>query len=299
MKKTLFIIVAVVLALGSCGTKQDPQQPADGPKEEQHGEEEQPEVEEFEPSKEVKKRKAVIEEYTGVACQNCPDGHAVAENIIELHPNKVFAINIHTGKYSSNTYTTQYGSALEQQAQVYGYPSASINRHVFTEYSTQGGTSMHRGDFSSAVNKILKMETPVNIVARATIDKATRHLTVEVKGYYTTNSDTTTNKLNVALLQDSVYGYQAGMDNNPGQVENGQYRHMNMLRELITGQWGDDITPTTQGSSFSKTYEYDIPKKLGEPTAIDAVLNHLRVLVFVAEEKEEIYTICQAPITFK
>lgn len=297
MKKILFILVTLIFMMSSCGTKQDPQQPAEGQKEEQQGEE--PEEDVFEPSQKVEKRKAVIEEYTGVACKNCPDGHAVVDNIITLHPNKVFAINVHTGKYSSDTYTTQYGAALEQQAQVYGYPSASVSRHIFPDYSTQGGTSMHRSDFSSAANQILKMETPVNIVARATIEKSTRHLTVEVKGYYTANSPESTNKLNIALLQDSVYGYQSGMENNPSQVEGSQYRHMNMLRELITGQWGEDLTPTTQGSSFSKTYEYDIPAEIGTPNAIKAVLNHLCVLVFIAEGKEEIYTVCQTPITFK
>ena len=50
---------------------------------------------------------------------------------------------------------------------------------------------------------------------------------------------------------------------NPSAIlPNGNYNHQHMLRHLLTGQWGDDITNTTTGSFFTNTYTYTIPNDL-------------------------------------
>ena len=42
-------------------------------------------------------KKVVIEEFTGVACQYCPIGHTIVQNLINDNPGNVFAIKIHEG----------------------------------------------------------------------------------------------------------------------------------------------------------------------------------------------------------
>ena len=103
--------------------------------------------------------------------------------------------------------------------------------------------------------------------------------------------------LNVAITQDNVLGSQVGMSLNPDQVVGTQYRHMHMLRHLITGQWGEEITTTTQGSFVEKTYNYTIPANLGSPNAIPAYLEDLHFIAFVAQGHQEILTGCEAQIT--
>lgn len=46
-------------------------------------------------------KKAVLEEYTGIHCGYCPDGHKIATNIYNADPNNVVLINIHTGGYAT------------------------------------------------------------------------------------------------------------------------------------------------------------------------------------------------------
>jgi hypothetical protein len=243
-------------------------------------------------STEVSNKNVVLEEYTGINCGYCPDGHRIANEIAAAHPGRVFVINVHAGSYAANTYTTQFGNALANQTNLDGYPSGTVNRHVFSG----GVTAMGRGSWSSAANTILNQTSPVNIAARGTLDWSTRELNITVQLYYTANEDNATNKLNVAILQDNVIGSQSGASYNPSQQVGSQYRHMHMLRHLITDQWGEDITTTTQGSFVEKNYTYTIPASLGSPNAIAAKLEDLSFVAFVAQGQQEILTGCEVEI---
>ncbi|MCR4857214.1 MAG: Omp28-related outer membrane protein [Bacteroidales bacterium] len=238
-------------------------------------------------------KKVVLEEYTGINCTWCPDGHKVANQIMAQHPGEVCLINVHAGSYAANTYTTQFGNALANQTGLTGYPSGTVNRHVFSG----SATALSRGDWASAANQILSTSSPVNIAARGTLDWTTRELNLTVQLYYTADEANATNMLNVAIIQDNVLGSQVGMSLNPDQVVGSQYRHMHMLRHLITGQWGEEITTTTQGSFVEKNYTYTIPTSMGSPNAIPAPVEDLHFIVFVAQGHQEILTGCEAEIT--
>lgn len=238
-------------------------------------------------------KKVLLEEYTGINCGYCPDGHRIANEIAAAHPGEVFIINVHAGSYAANTYTTQFGSALANQTGLTGYPSGTINRHVFSG----SNTALSRSAWANNSNIILGQSSPVNIAAQGTLDWSTRELTLTVQLYYTANEANPTNMLNVAITQDNVIGTQSGSSYNPSQVVGGKYRHMHMLRHLITGQWGEEITTTTQGSFVEKTYTYTIPSSLGSPNAILAKLEDLHFIAFVAQGHQEVLTACEAQIT--
>ena len=243
-------------------------------------------------STEVSNKNVVLEEYTGINCGYCPDGHKRANQLAAAHPGRVFVINVHAGSYAANTYTTQFGNALANQTGLTGYPSGTVNRHVFSG----SNTALDRGSWASCANTILNQTSPVNIAARGTLDWSTRELNITVQLYYTADEANATNKLNVAILQDNVIGSQSGASLNPDQQVGSQYRHMHMLRHLITGQWGDDVTTTTQGSFVEKNYTYTIPASLGSPNAIAAKLEDLHFVAFVAQGQQEILTGCEVEI---
>ncbi len=237
-------------------------------------------------------RNVVLEEYTGINCTWCPAGHLVANQIKEANPGRVCLINIHQGGYAANTYTTQFGDALANQTNLEGYPSGTVNRHVFTG----SATALGRGSWASASNTILGMSSPVNIAADGTLDWATRTLNIRVQLYYTASQNVSSNALNIAITQDNVLGDQVGKDKNPDQVVGNQYNHMHMLRHLITGQWGETISTISAGTLVEKTYEYVIPEQLGSPNPIDAALEDLQFIAFVCEGHQEILTGIEIPI---
>lgn len=239
-------------------------------------------------------RKVVLEEFTGVNCGNCPDGHRRANALRDAHPGEVFLINIHQGSYAYPAeidLRTNYGDALASQAGINSYPNATINRHSFN-----GSIAVaDRTAWTSLSEGLLSTEAYANIAAKATVDWQTREMQVTVQVYYTGNSPASTNYLNVALLQDYIYGPQAGMNANMEQVDGNQYVHMHALRDLITGQWGEEITTTTQGSFVEKTYTYTIPEAVRE---VPVEMGNISVVAFLAEGHTEIITACEANLSF-
>lgn len=234
------------------------------------------------------KRNALIEEYTGVNCQYCPLGHKATDQTVEAFPGRVFAINIHQGTFASR-FTTQWGNALAGQASISGYPSSTLNRHAFF------GNSIHidPGQAYSCAAEILEMDAPVNVAATVDIDPQSRLMVVKVEAYYTADANGGTNMLNVALVQNNVLYYQAGASSYyPENMVNGEYQHKHILRDLLTGQWGDTIHQTTAGSFFTKEYAYVIPQQIGDLEVPD--VDDLSVVVFVCEGRKEVLNACEA-----
>ena len=227
-------------------------------------------------------RNVVLEEFTGVNCFYCPDGHRIAQSIQDNNPDRVALINIHQGGYANPSgnqpdFRTQWGNAIAGQTGLTGYPAGTVNRHVFSGSSTALG----RGQWTGAANQILGMPSYVNVGVEATINVQTRELVVNVEAYYTGNSPESTNFINIALLQNNTKGPQ----NGGGQGNN--YNHMHRLVELLTGQWGDEINTTTQGSFVARSYTYTIPAHYRN---IEAVLRDMEVVAFVTETRQEIIT---------
>ncbi|MDR2840949.1 MAG: Omp28-related outer membrane protein, partial [Paludibacter sp.] len=239
-------------------------------------------------------RNVLLEEYTGINCQYCPDGHRRANLLKSNYPGRVGVINIHQGSYAANVtpnYTTTFGNALANQTGLQGYPVGTINRHIFAD----GVTALNRGQWAEFSPVILASPSPVNLVAKSVVDYSTRTLTVTVNGHYTANSAAVTNLLNVAVLQDSIMGPQvSGEVYYPEMVHDGLYQHNHMLRNLLTGQWGETISTTTNGSEFTKQYVWTIPAAINN---VPVNLSKLEILAFIAEGHQEIITSTQATQT--
>ena len=81
-------------------------------------------------------RNVVLEEFTGIYCGYCPDGHLLAQQLHDNNPGDVVLMNIHVGSYAAPQagapdFRTSFGTAIDGQADVAGYPAGTINRHLF------------------------------------------------------------------------------------------------------------------------------------------------------------------------
>lgn len=238
----------------------------------------------------VEKRNVIIEEFTGINCGYCPDGHARANAICEQYAGHAWAINIHEGGFASGSgFTTEYGDQLATLWTISGYPCGTVNRTTLTD----------RGQWATTAATVRGEDSPVNVAATAEIDPNTRKLTVYVEAYFTADQTATTNLLNVALLQNNVIAYQSNYGNyNPDYIVDANahtYRHMHMFRDFLTGQWGEEIA-TTKDGLIQKTYTYDIPASIGTLSINDFA--DLEVLAFVTEPSHKnILTACEAEMT--
>lgn len=239
-------------------------------------------------------KNVVLEEFTGIHCTYCPDGHAIAQGIYDMHPEDVILVNVHVGPFAAPSggepdYRTPWGAALDGQAGVAGYPAGTVNRHLFPGWGQQGGTAMSRNYWVAASDQIMASESYLNVGCESFLTAAGQ-LTVNVEVYYTGDSPESVNFLNVAILQNNVFGPQTG-----GGAGN-NYQHMHMLRHFITGQWGVEITETTEGSLYSNTFTYDIP---ADYNGVPVVLEDLDVVAYVAEGHQEIVSGTKGTVTME
>jgi hypothetical protein len=231
-------------------------------------------------------RNAVLEEFTGIYCQYCPDGHAIAADLLENNPGRMVVLGVHQGSFANPNgddpdYRTDFGDALANQADVGGYPAGTVNRHEFDGMQQNGGTAMSRGSWGPATDLILQQMSPVNVGIQTSYEEATRELTVDVELYYTGDAVEASNFITVAITQNHVFGPQTG----GGAGDN--YEHMHMLRHFVTGQWGDEVSPTTAGTLIERTYTYTLPDAIRE---VELIPEDCEVAVFVTETTQEIIT---------
>ncbi|KAA6302237.1 MAG: hypothetical protein EZS26_001597 [Candidatus Ordinivivax streblomastigis] len=228
-------------------------------------------------------KNVILEEFTGINCQYCPDGHKRANQIAQDNPNRVSVINIHQGGYANVTpdYRTEWGDAIANQTGLEGYPAGTVNRHVFSDQYT----ALDRGNFAARSKTILSQSSYVNVAINTTVDEDTQKLIVDVELYYTANG-APVNLLNVAIVQDSIMGPQTGGSTYyPAMWHDGKYQHNHMLKDLITKQWGDSIKQTEAGSFVAKRYIYTIPEAYRD---VPVNLKKLEYIAFVTEGKQEI-----------
>lgn len=241
-------------------------------------------------------KNVLLEEFSGNNCPYCPDGHKRANELVAANPGRVFPIIVHSG-YLASRYTTSFSGALDTNAGAYkeGYPAGSLNRHIFDG----DRTAMNRGYWSYYLNQELSQQAVANIAAKATINQSTREVTVGVAVYYTGTPTGSTNYINVAITEDSIWGQQRenSESTNPAQwnSDHTQYCHLHMLRHLMTGTWGSAITPAT-GKQIKKEFKYTLPDQIANETVVPA---HLHIIVFLCQDRNEVINVCEAPVTLK
>ena len=230
-------------------------------------------------STEPANRNVILEEFTGRGCQYCPDGHRIANEIMAAHPDRVWAINVHAGGYATTDYpnfNTTASATILSGFSVSGFPAGVVNR------STAAGQS--RSAWNGLTNTQLNQPAECNVAGAVRINPDTRVATITVEVYYTGNSSVNENYLSVAMLQDSILGSQSGGSTwNPTQMIGNQYVHMHVLRDMITPIWGEAVSPTTQGTLITKTYEYTIPETIGNPNGVEVKIDHIFFLAWVSE----------------
>ncbi len=226
-------------------------------------------------------RNAIIEEFTGRNCGYCPDGHVIANQIVHANPGRVWAVNVHAGGYSPTSLPNLncgVSTTICNGFQVTGFPAGVVNRSTA---QAQG-----RGQWQSLTNQQLAQAAECNVAGQVVINPVTRLAKINVEVYYTANSAEANNYLTIYMLQDSIWGSQAGGSSNPEQYVNGQYCHMHILRDAITADWGDEIAPTTAGTLIQKEYIYEIPASIGSPNGVEVDLENIAFLAFVEEKQQ-------------
>lgn len=222
---------------------------------------------------EAQLRTGLLEDFTGINCVNCPDGHAVMASVAAAAPGRVSLVGVHAGGFATPgagqlDLRTPFGTSLNSFYGVNAYPTGMVNRRPYN-----GTLVMGRGSWASAMDAVLALPSPVNLGVESQYDASAQLLTVVVQAHYTADGTGGDDRISVLLTENHIIGYQSGGSAN--------YDHKHVLRTYLTELWGDPMGASTAGSSVERTYTFPVPAGWN--------MDNCEVTAFVSEHQGEVY----------
>lgn len=266
MKKAFLVLLSLIVGISvfliSCDKEEKPD-PDDPPKDVVYV------------SKVVENKKAVIEEFTGVKCGYCPDGHVRADAIIAANPGNAIVIAYHP---QSGSFNTPYAGDEDLRrtwpdplwAMTFSgkqaMPGAFINRKMY------GGMRwVSRASWATYADAVMAEVSPLNVGFASMYDATSKTLTVNAQIYYTADV-VNPNTLYCVLTENGIITQQSGNPTPP------DYIHSRTFREGLSDVLGDPVSQTTvTGTMVKKTWTFD-------NSSTNYNMNNCQVVVFVRDE---------------
>lgn len=200
-------------------------------------------------------KKVLIEEFTGVTCNNCPNAAKVVKQLIEAYPGRVVAMGIHAGGFANpnpadgypDDLRTEEGTAIFNFANPAGVPSALIDR---TDYGRSSFVKFSSG-WASSVAEIVENQEKTDLIIDSEVffNTSTRELDIETN--FTAVNDLAGADLYYAVMltENDVITAQKLPDNSRDPA----YAQQHVLRASINSAFGLplQLPANTAGSSIS------------------------------------------------
>lgn len=232
----------------------------------------------------------LIERGSGIACCSCPGITDKCMAIVNSYPaGKGIFMVYHFGPDArpqsgqlNKDYKTKFGDSIMTPTWPF-YLNMMINRRdrgvPYGSTFVFGTEDQVTPECASVVTEV----SPVNLAMSSIYNPTTREITVIAKAYYTSNSTTVLNYLQIAITEDSIIGPQC-----VGSNWDYNYVHMAMFRANMNGFSGDSITTTTMGTTVTRTYKYIVPPKYGTEANtsswVTPDVSHFKLTMFMTED---------------
>lgn len=188
-------------------------------------------------------KNVILEEFTGVRCTNCPQGHELLDDLETQHGARFIAISNHSELLAAPYDDDQDLRVPDAQAledflgPISAKPSGSIDRKLFS-----GEISLinFMQKWANYVNQQLSLTTPVNIHIETDLNSSNRDLDIVVTLHYT-QEVLEENKLTILLMEDSIITQQF----DHGTLDSA-YTQNRVLRDVITSTNGEAISTTKE-----------------------------------------------------
>jgi len=223
-------------------------------------------------------RNAILEEFTGVNCPNCPAGHQVMAQILEDNPGRAFCVAYHPYNSSYTTPTAGDPDFRRHFADsLYMTPYCGTSRFMPSSFIQRRLWSpperlMSRTVWAQHTATVLSEASPMNVGMATSYDDNAKLLTVVVDIYYTDDVPGDHN-LMVTLAENNLVSHQSG-----GTYP---YTHKHTFREAFVGQWGDPIqSGGVAGTFYTRIFTFDY-------SATDYIMENCELLAFVIDNASE------------
>lgn len=214
-------------------------------------------------------RIVVVEDFSGVACNNCPKGNQVVADLIEEHDGRVIGMTLHAGNFALprpenvDTFLTPETTELSTFLNVLGYPSAAIDR---IQYPNEFSISVPQTNaWAGYTEERMEIAPPVNVEIISEYDKDIKRFTATIKATYTQDMpDESAHNISIFLLESGIIDLQDTNDTDAfpsGKIEN--YEHNHVVRDMMTPASGTLLTsgPFVAGLTVEKKYTMLLKEK--------------------------------------
>jgi hypothetical protein len=208
----------------------------------------------------VQHKAVLIEDVTGVRCNNCPNAAQKASDIVaQKSEDSVVVMALYSGDYNvtftapwpgfTNVNSVYSGQVINQLGIPNALPNGYIDR---AKYGAQTVRFNAFANWPNLVNQRLRLTTPVNISLEKTLNG--RNLTVKMKLEYTkTVSDN--HKYSLFITESGIVSKQTTLTSYDDN-----YVHNHVLRYAFGNAVGNPLNATlVAGRTFEKLLDFEIP----------------------------------------
>lgn len=245
-------------------------------------------------------RRVLIEEFTGVTCPNCPQGHQVITSIENQNPGRIIAIGYYIfgqgqtkpiDGLTKQDFRTQDATDLANSTftTIPFLPSASVDRSK----DGSGDYIFNRNVWQTRVSGRLSGSTatsPVNMKLTSSFDESSRMATFKVHIAFT-QSLTKKVKLSIVILEDNIIDAQE----NGSEIDT-FYVHRHVMRDMVTSAVGDPVLTTfptiESGRVYERTLSYKFLQANWDP-------KHCKVVAFLSSDEtgeKEVFQAVEAEV---
>ncbi len=212
------------------------------------------------PALEVGERKILVEELTGIRCQNCPQGTEELQSLAPTLGDKLIVVALHAAAsfdqpFAESKYDFRSADCRAVTDYLYvngdpGAPAASIDRQKLDVFT---GMFVHR-PWKGSINARAAVAPNIGLFLNNEYNATSRELTI------TTNVSpdeplTGEIRLSVYITEDSIVDVQ-----QKGTVRVPDYVHRHVFRDAVSAPTGDDISGAIgENKPFSKSYTVTLP----------------------------------------
>ena len=189
-------------------------------------------------------KKALVEDYTGHKCGNCPQAAIVLKNLETTFPGKIVPLAIHAGFFASTnaTYPTNFqttaGTAYDSQFgnSTAGNPNGLVNRVGYGS----GGFIKAYTIWGTEVAAQIAQTPKFQLILKYTYNTGTLKLNADVK-IKSLASNTGIYKVVMLLTEDKIIAEQLDYSLPIGSQTVLNYEFNHVLRGAINSEWGEVV----------------------------------------------------------
>ena len=195
----------------------------------------------------------LLEDYTGVKCNNCPEAGALALQLQEQNEGHLVVLGVHPKSALQNPaggfpdFRTDEGNEWNNYFNIGAYPNGLVNRTGV----------IGAAEWTSAVNSVIGNDAPVRLIVKTEFDNATRELKVSIHSKFLQTVESNDIRLTTCMMEDNIIGKQITPD---GIDEN--YVHRHVFRGTADNQtWGRVLSSAesiSEGSNFITNMKFTL-----------------------------------------